>query len=96
MAGFQARLSSSVQGAFFNGFYTWGLFVGRKPKTVIGVSFFLAVCCSARLIMAPSNPLPSESRQEKLFSPQDSQVLGSVAAPPIVLQMLLRGTLLGV
>jgi hypothetical protein len=62
MSTLQVRLSSTVQSAFYNGFYRWGDFVGRKPKRVVAISLLVAVLCSARLLMAPSKPLPSVTK----------------------------------
>ncbi|KAL1528326.1 hypothetical protein AB1Y20_009680 [Prymnesium parvum] len=73
MSSCQAKLSASVQSWFYSVFYKWGLIVAKSPKKVIAISLFLAFLFSLRLLMAPSQPLPTETRQEKLFAPQDSQ-----------------------
>ncbi|KAL3916707.1 MAG: hypothetical protein SGPRY_006704 [Prymnesium sp.] len=70
-------MSAVVQDWFYRTFYKWGKTVAHSPKKVIGISFFVAVLCCIRLLIAPAQPLPSETRQEKLFAPQDSRVAPS-------------------
>jgi len=66
-------ISSRVQSAFYRAFYAWGMKVGTKPKTTIGLSFIVTFLLCLRLLAAFRNPLPEETRQEKLFAPQNSQ-----------------------
>lgn len=74
--------SECVQGAFFRAFYKWGHFVGRRPCTVILMSFLIALLGSARLIMAfaPGRGLPSVVEQDQLWVPQTAQAITDKAS----------------
>jgi len=83
-------LSSCVNGAFYKAFYNWGHFVGRCPFLVIVISALLGVMGSARLLMAPSNPIPSVVEQEELWVPQKAQAITDKARYDAIFSTIFR------
>jgi len=72
--GCETKLTECAQAGIRKVWYKWGFFVGRKPKTVIVSSMAVVLLCCLRLILIPVvGDLPSEERQEYLFTPQDSR-----------------------
>ena len=57
------------------GFTSWGRFVARRPCSVITGTLILSLLLMSRLFMARRNPLPTETRTEKLWVPQNCEAM---------------------
>lgn len=80
MSGLEAKqhaCSAAVQRAFYDAFYKWGHFIGRRPCLVAFVALILGLFGSLRLVMAfiPGNGLPSVVEQDQLWVPQQAQAV---------------------